>query len=109
MAEAFAIYLVNGWGVQRWAKSARAHRREVGKWRRVAALRVLSHVRYQGLLPLLKRGLVDPDQDVVGAAIVILGGLGTREAAELLVGAAPRQLHPPSRIATPAGQFQLPI
>ena len=109
MAEAFAIYLVNRWGVQRWAKYARAHRREVGKWRRVAALRVLSHVRYQGLLPLLKRGLVDPDQDVVGAAIVILGGLGTREAAELLVGALPRQLHPLSRIATQLDQFQLPI
>lgn len=109
MAEAFAAYLVRKSGIKKWVKYARSHRREVGKWRRIAALRILSHVRYKGIFPLLDRALVDRDQDVVGAAVVILGDLGTTKAGERLVQALARGLHPPSRIATHLDHFPIPI
>ena len=75
VAEAFSTYLVNKWGVTTWLAYASSHRREYGKWKRVTALRILFHIAYEDILPLLERALIDRDQDVVGAAVVILGDM----------------------------------
>ncbi len=109
VAEAFSTYLVNKWGVTTWLAYASSHRREYGKWKRVTALRILFHIAYEDILPLLERALIDRDQDVVGAAVVILGDMGIHEAAKLLVDALSRELYPPSRIAAHLDGFPVPI
>jgi HEAT repeat protein len=90
-------------------REATAHRGAAQKWRRIAALRVLFHGRHAGILRLLERALGDVDPDVVGAAVDLLGSMGDRQAAFLLVGGLRAQVYPPSRIATLLDGFPFPI
>lgn len=110
LAELLSLHLLGKWGANRLVRRASSHRGQGGKWRRVAALRILSQARYAGgLLQLLKRALRAADSDVVEAAVVILGRMADLRAARLLVEALRAGRHPPSRIASQLDRFPLPI
>jgi HEAT repeat protein len=79
----------------------------VAKWRRISALRILARAGAATALPLLHAALTDPDEDVVGAAVVTLGGIRKQSAAALLVDALRRGGG--SRVATQLDQFPLEI
>ena len=79
-------------------------------WRRIAAMRVLSVASSPGsLVSLLRRALDDPDQEIVGASLAVLGRLPDMAAASALVDALQQGKYAPSRIATYLDQFPLPI
>lgn len=109
MAEAFSAFAFKRWGMDRLVQDASGHRGELGKWRRIAALRILSHGRHPDMLTPLQRAMNDPDRDVVGVAVTLLGRMDDRRAAELLIAALRRQVYPPSRIATLLDRFPLDI
>jgi len=108
-AETVAAHLVRRGAVERLARSASAHRGAAAKWRRVAALRILVRARHGRALELLERALADPDREVVGAAVGLLGMLDERRAARLLLGALTGGTYAPSRVATALDHFPVPI
>ena len=57
----------------------------LGKWRRVAALRILARAGDSDALLLLERALGEGDRELAGAAVDILGSIGDRPATDLLV------------------------
>lgn len=77
---------------------AASHRTELGKWRRVEALRILAVVDEAAALPLLEQAL-RADDDLATAAAAILGGMGSQAAARALAGAVEDSPVPPSRLA----------
>jgi len=70
---------------RRLVDRAQRHRGEAGKWKRIQALRALAREHDPSARPLLELALVDPDRDVVGAAVRALGDVTDDWAAELLV------------------------
>ena len=106
LAEAFAAHAVQS-DRPRLVEAASAHASEAAKWRRIAALRILARARAEEALPLLELALSDPDEDVVGAAVIALGGLRDEAAAGLLVEALRRQGG--SRVAAQLDGFPLEV
>jgi HEAT repeat protein len=94
---------------ERVMRHAGAHRNEAQKWRRISSLRILSIAGSPEATPLLRAALEDPDRDVAGAAVSILGTGGTLEHAEILVDALRRNVVARSRIAAQLDTFALPI
>jgi HEAT repeat protein len=84
---------------RRLLRRAASHRTGAGRWRRVATLQALADGRHPEARALLERALVDPDRDIVGAAVKALGRLGDEWAAAALIGALREDLYPRSRIA----------
>jgi HEAT repeat protein len=80
---------------------ARAHRNELGKWRRVTALRALGRSEDTAARPVLETALGDADPDVVGAAVRALGEAAATQdwAVEALLRALEQGRGPRSRIA----------
>jgi HEAT repeat protein len=93
----------------RLLRAATGHRRDLGRWRRVAALRVLARARDPEALPLLRRALEEGDQELAGAAVDIIGSLGDRAAAEELVDALKEGKYSRSRIASQLDRQPAPI
>jgi HEAT repeat protein len=83
----------------RIVNQARSHRTDTGKWRRLAALRILSLADSKVARPELARALRDDDLDVVGGAVAILGARSDRESAAMLVDALRDGRYSRSRIA----------
>ena len=106
LAEAFAAHAAER-DAGRLVEAAAGHTSEVTKWRRIAALRILARGRSAAALPLLEAALADPDEDVVDAAVVTLGGIGDEPAGALLVEAL--RHGGGSRVATQLDQFPLDI
>jgi hypothetical protein len=104
----YAAYSLHRWGLARMIRDASSTQRRA-KWRRIAALFALEHIRADGIHALLERAIADADRDVAFAAVVALRRLGDRRAAEILVGALRMQAYPPSRIATELDRFPIPI
>ena len=94
---------------ERIVKRARAHGNQAQKWRRISSLRILSIAGWENATQLLRAALEDPDPDVAGAAVSILGTLGERAHAELLVDALRRNVFARSRIAAQLDAFDAPI
>lgn len=94
---------------RRVVREAGAHRTEAQKWRRISSLRILSIAGWDGATPLLEAALEDKDPDVAGAAVSILGSLGERSHAQLLVDALRRNVYARSRIAAQLDAFDVPI
>jgi HEAT repeat protein len=80
--------------------NAMAHRGERSRWSRIAALRVLALGRPHEAWKPLERALLDPDREVVGAAVTTLGNMTDVRAAELLVRTLRAGQYPPSRVST---------
>ena len=88
---------------------ARSHRSDTDKWKRLAALRILSLAGSKVAKPELTRALRDPDPDVVGGAVAILGSRSDRESAALLVTALREGRYSRSRIAAQLDRFPTPV
>ena len=89
--------------------AAATHKNEVGKWRRIAALRILARDGSYAVLPLLERALGDADEDIVNAAATTLGEIPDERAAALLIAALRQGGASRSRIATQLDEFPLDI
>ena len=89
----------------RMIERAQSHGSDTDKWKRVAALRILSVADWYVAIDLLAAALDDPDPDVVGATVSMLGARRDRVAAELLVGALRGNSYPRSRIAAQLDVF----
>ena len=109
LAEPFAVHTLQRRGDARFLRAAAAHGNERGKWRRIAALRVLHAGGHPAVPALLKTALLAGDADVAGAAVSLLGTLPSREAAELLIHALRARLHPPSRVAARLDHFPIDV
>src|SRR5262245_29840174 len=64
---------LSGRRADRLAARAAGHRSEHGKWKRIAALGTLVRAKDGRRQALLKTALKDPDRDVAGAAVRLLG------------------------------------
>ena len=78
---------------------AAAHQRPRDVWRRTAALRVLFQLDHPRALDLLEAAVEDPDGDVAGMAMSLLGTSTEPAAVEILIRALKTHRHPASRIA----------
>lgn len=79
-------------------------------WRRIAAMHVLAAASLPGtLVSLLRRALNDPDQEIVGASLAVLGRIPDMAAATSLIDALKQGKYAASRIATYLDQVPLPI
>jgi HEAT repeat protein len=81
-------------------RHAVSHRTRRGKWARIAALRTLVRTNDRRGSQFLHHALLSRDEDVVGAAVTLLGETGDDWAIRELVEALRRGVHPRSRIAT---------
>lgn len=104
VAEAFACHAAEA-RVGELIELAARHDGELGKWRRIEALRLFARARWYVARPLLAAALDDEDQDVVGAAVTTLGTIDEEWAATLLVGALRDGRTPRSRVATQLEAF----
>jgi HEAT repeat protein len=89
--------------------TAAGHTSEVSKWRRIAALRILTLSGSDAALPLLAQALSEADPDVVNAALATLGDIRDERAAAILVQALRDGTGPRSRIATQLDEFPLDV
>ena len=101
---AFALDAAATIGTPRLTARAGSHRTELGKWRRIEALRILALVDEVAAAPLLERALL-ADEDVAAATASILGGLGSETAARLLAAAIADSNVPDSRLAAQLDSF----
>ena len=101
---AFALEAAATTGTARLRARAGSHRTELGKWRRIEALRILALVDDDDAAPLLERALL-ADEDVATATAAILGELGSDAAARLLTAAIADSNVPDSRIAAHLDAF----
>ncbi len=84
----------------RMLRHASSHRTERRKWQRISALRTLVHAGEPRARLLLRRALADDDQDVVGAAVRLLGELGDDWAVGELIETLQNGSYARSRVAT---------
>ncbi len=108
VAELFAAYSLDAWGIQQVILDASKHGR-FGKWRRIAALFALGHIRADRIHELLSTAIYDSDVDVASAAASVLQELGDWRSAEILASALGNSTLPSSRIATNLDQFPMPV
>jgi HEAT repeat protein len=89
----------------RVVNQARSHKSDTDKWRRLAALRILSLAGSKIARPELRRALHDPDLDVVGGAVAILGARSDEASAAMLVAALREGRYSRSRTAAQLDAF----
>jgi hypothetical protein len=94
-----AAAVPRGGAGRRLLAQALAHKGDRGKWRRITALRRLVRGDHPDRRLLLEAALRDPDRDVAGAAVRLLGEIRTAWADRELVRALRQDLYPRSRIA----------
>ena len=99
VADPLAAYIVERWGIDALERDATAHQTERGKWRRMAALRILNRLGRPGQIELLEGAIGQADGDVASVALSLLGDLNDVRAGELLIGALIRRRHLASRVA----------
>lgn len=102
-------HLLERRGPEGYRRKARAHKGEESRWRRIEALRILALGGDEGAFTLLEAALRDRDDEVVGAAVNVLGRVPDRRAAEMLVRALRGGLYADSRIVTFLDAFPLDI
>jgi HEAT repeat protein len=108
-AEIFARSATTHHNLDWFVQQASASRSPRANWRRIAALTLLAHQGYSGIVPLLGQALGDSDSEIVGAAVSILGRIPDMKAADLLINALKAGQYPASRVASHIEQFPLPI
>ena len=109
LSEAFARVVTNQHKLEWFVQQASASRGPRANWRRIAALRLLAHQGYSGIVQLLAQAVGEHDSEIVGAALAILGRTPDIKAAEILLNALKSQQYSPSRLATFLDRFPLPI
>lgn len=109
LAEALAVHALGRWGAAPLLRDAARHRGEGGRWRRIAALRLLTKAAHPRSLRLLQAALRSGDATVVDAAVGLIGSVPDRRAGEALLRAIEQRLYSPSRIATALERFPVDI
>lgn len=102
-------YLVDRWSAPALRDAATSHRSAREKWRRIAALRILSRCGDPERLDLLARAVAEVDEDVSAVALGLLGGSRDARALDVLFTALRERRHPASRIAAHIEQSPLPL
>lgn len=97
--EVLTAYLLERSSADLLLSEAAAHRRPRDVWRRTAALRVLFQLDHPRALELLEAAVEDPNGDVAGIAMSLLGTSRDPGAVEILIRALKTHRHPPSRVA----------
>lgn len=105
LKEAVAACARARYGARRLLREAAGRHWRRDPWRRVGALHLLYQLRAGGLHALLGMALAQPDRDVAAAAVTLLGALGDRPAAALLVRALRRDRQGRARVATQLDRF----
>ncbi len=77
--------------------------------RRIAAMQVLTLAQVPGITALLAKIVDDRDQEIVGAALALLGRVPDEIAATALIDALKHAKYTPSRVATYLDRFELAI
>ncbi|MFM9435806.1 HEAT repeat protein [Janthinobacterium sp. CG_23.3] len=93
LKDALAAGALARYGARRLLREAAGRQGRRGRgnpWRRIGALHLLCQVRAAGMHALLCEALAQPDRAVAAAAVTLLGTLGDRAAAAILVGALRR-------------------
>jgi HEAT repeat protein len=109
LSEVFARAVTNRHKLEWFVTQASATRSPRANWRRIAALRLLAHQGYSGIVPLLAQAVSEQDSEIVGASLAILGRTPDVKAAEILIGSLKTQQYSSSRIAMYLDRFPLPI
>ena len=104
-----SLYLLHRWGVDILVRDAGSHKGSRGKWRRMAALRILCKLRDPRTLDLLTRAVDEIDPEVASVALSLLGSSNDPRAIDILIGGLKRQRHPPSRIAVQLERCRGPV
>ena len=97
--EVLTAYLLDRSSADLLLSEAAVHQRPRDVWRRTAALRVLFQLDHPRALDLLEAAVEDPDGDVAGMAMSLLGTSTEPAAVEILIRALKTHRHPASRIA----------
>jgi HEAT repeat protein len=108
-SEVFARCATTHHGLDWFVQQASASRSPRATWKRISALRLLAHQGYSGIVPLLGQAVGDPDGEIVGAALAILGRIPDMKAADILITTLKSAQYAPSRVATYLDQFPLPV
>lgn len=109
VSEALSAQILSRWGAAQLLKEASGARYGGDRWRRVSALSVVTRIRSPQIHELLRQALTERDRDIAGAAVVLLGRLQDRQAAEILVLALCRNWYSAARIATQLDHFKIPL
>src|SRR5581483_7611790 len=109
LAEPLIAYLNERWGPGALERDAATHRTARSKWRRIAALRILSRIEHPRHLELLGEAAVEPDREVAAVAFSLLGASSQPAAADMLIAALRRKRHPASRIAVQLDRSPVPL
>lgn len=104
--ELLAQSLLARLGAARLLEATRSRR---GSWRRIAALRILVLARSDRSWNRLASALTDGNREVKAATVALLGHLGDRRSATLLVGAMRAGLFSRSRIAAALDAFPIDV
>lgn len=97
--EVLAGYLCERWPADVLLTEAAEHRRPRDAWRRIAALRIVVRLEHRAALELVERAIEDPDLDVSGAALSLLGASTDPAAVHILVSALKTGRQPAAHIA----------
>lgn len=108
VAEVFAQHALTRWGANVFTVASEV-RPDADRWQRISALCILTRARSDCVHDLLSEALQDKDADVVSSAVVFLGRMQDRRAAELLVRALQLRLTLPSFIARQLDNFKIPL
>lgn len=109
VSEALSAYILARWGLARVRKQASTHRSRFDRWRRISALRVLTQMGSTDIHELLAKAVAEKSQDIIESAIILLGKLQDRRAAEILILTLRRARNGFSHIATQLDHFKIPI
>lgn len=108
VAQVFAVHALARWGANVFSIASAPHLR-ADPWERISALSILTQVKADCVHDLLFDALQDKDADVASSAVVFLGRLQDKRAAELLILALRLHLYLPSFIARQLDEFKIPL
>ncbi|MBA2352390.1 MAG: HEAT repeat domain-containing protein [Burkholderiales bacterium] len=109
VSEALCAQILSRWGMPQVLEEASGHNHRPDRWQRVSALSVLTRIRSPQIHELLRQSLTERDADIAAAAVVLLGRLQDRRAAEILILALCQGRYSRSRIATQLDHFTISL
>jgi hypothetical protein len=105
----FSARMIAACGEARLVAAASEHHTEAGRWRRVRALRTLALGGAPTGLDLLEQASTSDDREFVAAVVTLLGLVGDRRAAKLLLGLLTSGRVPGSRVAAQLDRFPIAV
>src|SRR5688500_5892152 len=91
--DTLAAHLYSRWPSDLLVSDASRHQRPRDAWRRIAALRMLFHMKHQATIGLLETALADQDPSIVEAALSLLGSSDNPAAVDVMIRALKSRRH----------------